>query len=116
MICFTFVLEGWCKTTSILIISLVTIGFLTNANVIVFSFLGKKFLSYPRTTIQSTTNMFNMGGGPIFQIIVGFIMDSQVRHSLQLSKDMMQNSLYILPISILIMTIIIMSIPVSLKT
>jgi len=101
--CMIAILQGWFHQLSVIIVLLLVLGFVTNANVIVFSYLGKYFSAQSRTTVQGTTNMFNMGGGPVLQILVGWYISYEANGALnQLSVDYMQRPLWLIPISLMI--------------
>lgn len=103
-ICMAMVLQGWVSNIPLLLGLLFLLGFVTNANVIVFAYLGKRFSALPRTTVQGTTNMFNMGGGPVYQVLIGWLITVETGTlTQQLNAGAMQGPLWLIPVSLLVM-------------
>ena len=89
---------------------LFVLGLITNANVLVFAYLGKYFYSFSKSTIQGTTNMFNMGGGPFFQLIIGILISIQTTNiTTQLTAPVMQKALLVIPIGLVVVTLLLLS-------
>ncbi|ASK79225.1 hypothetical protein CF386_09140 [Paraphotobacterium marinum] len=95
----------------VLMLNLFILGFITNASVVVFSFMGSYFNKLPKATIQGTTNQFNMGGGPVFQMLVGYVVTtlSGGVSIEQTSVDHFTKSLSLMPISILMFSILLIT-------
>ncbi|WP_108651993.1 MFS transporter [Dongshaea marina] len=95
-----------------LVFCLFALGFITNASVVVFAFMGARFADSPRATVQASTNMFNMGGGPILQILVGSLIvgaGSSAAGSLaQIPVHSITHALYLMPLLILISSALIL--------
>ena len=108
-ICMVLIIQGVFNSLFIVAALLLALGFVTNANVIVFAYLGRKFSTLPSTTVQSTTNMFNMGGGPVFQLLIGFGITLQTHGvNQELTAEMMQKPLWLIPLGLLIMTAVLL--------
>ena len=110
IICMFAIIEVWFANVNLLLLLLLIVGLLTNTNVIVFAFIGKYFYNFSKTTIQGTTNMFNMSGGPVFQIIIGILISLETSdiHT-QLSAMAMRKALLAIPIGLIIVTILLLS-------
>ncbi len=52
------------------------IGLLTNGNIIIFAMTSRMTQALSKGAIVGVTNMFNMAGGPIFQMLIGGILSS----------------------------------------
>ena len=110
----SYVLIGHIGDQETLISTLFIIGFLTNANVIVFAHIGKFYVKLSHSTIQGCTNLFNMGVGPILQVAIGIIISLQTPIvSQQLSADHMRNGLWLIPICVLVTTALLILLPIG---
>ena len=100
-------IQGWIlHSLSFLSILLFLIGFFTTANVMIFTYLGRYFRTQSKSTVQSAANMFNMGGGPIFQIMIGQLITWQMlKHSTRFTLSALQTALYIIPVILLIVSV-----------
>ena len=108
--CMFAIIQVWFVNVHIVLLLLFILGLITNANVLVFAYLGKYFYSFSKTTIQGTTNMFNMGGGPIFQLIIGMVISLQTANiTVQLTAPVMQKALLAIPIGLIIVTLLLLS-------
>lgn len=89
---------------STLIIALLFVGFITNASVLVFAYVSYLFSHLPKASTQASTNMCNMGGGPILQIIIGTLL-GQLSHQqtiTQATASQWKMALYVMPLLILL--------------
>lgn len=89
---------------SALIIALFFVGFITNASVLVFAYIGSLFSHLPKASTQASTNMCNMGGGPILQIMIGTLLAqwSHQQNIEQATPSQWQTALYVMPLLILL--------------
>ena len=108
--CMLAIIQVWFTNVNAVLFLLLMIGLLTNANVLVFAYLGKYFYNFSKTTIQGTTNMFNMGGGPLFQNIIGMLIALQTTNiAAQLTAATMQKTLLAIPAGLVIVTLLLLS-------
>lgn len=110
----SYVLIGHIADRETLVSILFVIGFLTNANVIVFAHIGKFYIKLSRSTIQGCTSLFNMGVGPVLQVVIGIIISLQTPViSQQLTAGHMRNGLWLIPACILITTLLLSLLPIG---
>ncbi|BCD90942.1 MFS transporter [Francisella halioticida] len=109
---FMLLIDGTFSSEVILIFVLFLIGAITNANTMIFAFLGRKFNNFPKASVQGSANTLNMGGGPVMQILIGLIMSLQTSNiTNQLSLPVMKNSMYAIPIALAIFSLILIVLP-----
>ncbi|API86610.1 MFS transporter [Francisella uliginis] len=109
---FILLIDGVFTSEIIIIFILFLIGAITNANTMIFAFLGRKFNNFPRASVQGSANTLNMGGGPIMQILIGLIMSLQTSNiTNQLSLPVMRNAMYVIPIALVIFSLIFITLP-----
>lgn len=54
--------------------------------------------------------MFNMGGGPFFQLIIGMLISLQTTNiTTQLTAPIMQKALLVIPLGLIIVTLLLLS-------
>ncbi|WP_299008244.1 MFS transporter [uncultured Shewanella sp.] len=88
----------------LLLFMLFLAGLITNANAIVFAYIGSFFSTLPQATTQASTNMCNMAGGTVLQLLIGMTLAQLTHHQLieKTTKAEWQTVLYILPSCIVI--------------
>ncbi|MCH9644608.1 MAG: MFS transporter [Gammaproteobacteria bacterium] len=95
-------------TTTIL---LAVLGALCNGNVIVFAIISNLVPKKSVGFANGFTNMFNMGGGPLFQVLVGWILSLQtvllIRGVPTYSLAAYQRALFIIPGLLLFFSIVL---------
>ncbi len=110
LFCMFAIIQVWFVNVYVVLLLLFILGLVTNANVLVFAYLGKYFYSFSKTTIQGTTNMFNMGVGPFFQLIIGMLISLQTTNiTTQLTAPIMQKALLVIPLGLIIVTLLLLS-------
>ncbi|WP_150466225.1 MFS transporter [Francisella sp. SYW-9] len=109
---FIVLMNGIFTSEIILIAILFLIGAITNANTMIFAFLGRKFSKFPKASVQGSANTLNMGGGPIMQVLIGLIMSFQTSDiANQLSLPVMKNAMYAIPVTLAIFSLVFIVLP-----
>lgn len=93
-----------------LTIALFVLGFLCNGNVIVFAIITDSLPSKFTGFVTGVTNMFNMGGGPIFQVFIGVMLSLFGVDLTKANQDYLfhfQHALVIIPIGLGFLTLLL---------
>ncbi len=116
-ILFIAIIQGYPNNITWLIVLLFCLGALTNANTMVFAFLGKKFSHTPEATVQGSANVFNMLGGPVFQLLIGWMITLQHKNiHTQIQQHPLKISLWLIPICLFVLMLALSFFPRKLLT
>jgi MFS family permease len=114
-ILFVVMIQGDVTSHVLLAGLLFLLGVLTNANTMVFAFLGKKFARVPTATVQGSANIFNMLGGPVFQLLIGWVVTLQRTNIyLPVHQHALQLSLWSIPICLAVLALVLLFFPQNL--
>jgi surface polysaccharide O-acyltransferase-like enzyme len=88
------------------------LGGLQSINVIVFSKISDHFHTLPKASVQSVVNIFNIAGGPLLQLLTGYIMTTQTSSIYQqIDSNNIAHSLMVIPLLMLVATALIWALP-----